>query len=92
MHKVYMLIIFYYIVINGMVLNEGLSHLDHQFQNFQMWQSNFLSKCWMMFVIYCEYHIHIYIYLYIYIYIYIYIYVFKMHIFTINIYDVKTMK
>ena len=34
MDKVYMLIIFYYIVINGMVLNGGVSHLDHLFQNF----------------------------------------------------------
>ena len=32
MDKVYMLIIFYYVVIKGMVLNDGLSHLDHQFQ------------------------------------------------------------
>ena len=48
-----------------MVLNEGLLHLDHLFQNFKMWHSNFLSKCWMMLVLYCEYHIHIYIYIYI---------------------------
>ena len=32
MDKVYMLIIFYYVVIQGMVLNDGLSHLDDLFQ------------------------------------------------------------
>ena len=32
MDKVCMLIIFYHVVIKGMVLNEGLSHLDHLFQ------------------------------------------------------------
>ena len=32
MDKVYMLIICYYVVIKGMVLNDGLSHLDHLFQ------------------------------------------------------------
>ena len=32
MNKVYMINIFYYVVIKGMVLNEGLSHLDHLFQ------------------------------------------------------------
>ena len=32
MDKVYMLIIFYYVVIKKMVLNDGLSHLDHLFQ------------------------------------------------------------
>ena len=36
MDKVQVLIIFYYVVIKEMVLNEGLSHLDHLFQNFQM--------------------------------------------------------
>ena len=36
MDQVQMLIIFYYIVIKGMVLNEGLLHLDHLFQNFKM--------------------------------------------------------
>ena len=44
MHKVYMLIIFYSVVIKGVVLDEGLSHLNHLFQNFQMWHSNFLKK------------------------------------------------
>ena len=32
MDKVYMLIIFYYIVIKGIVLNDELSHLDHLFE------------------------------------------------------------
>ena len=32
MDKVYILIIFYYVVIKGMVLNDGFSHLDHLFQ------------------------------------------------------------
>ena len=32
MDKVYMLIIFYYVVIKGMVLNVRFSHLDHLFQ------------------------------------------------------------
>ena len=32
MDKVYMLIICYYVVIKGMVLNDGLSHLGHLFQ------------------------------------------------------------
>ena len=32
MNKVYMIIIFYYVVTKGMVLNEGLSHLDHLYQ------------------------------------------------------------
>ena len=32
MNKVYMINIFYYVVIKGMVLNEGLSLLDHLFQ------------------------------------------------------------
>ena len=36
MDKVYMLIIFYSVVIKGVVLDEGLSHLNHLFQNFQM--------------------------------------------------------
>ena len=44
MDKVQMLIIVYYVVIKGMVLNKGLSHLDHLFQNFQMWHGNFLKK------------------------------------------------
>ena len=44
MDQVQMLIIFYYIVIKGMLLNEGLSHLDNLFQNFQMWYSNLLKK------------------------------------------------
>ena len=44
MDKVQVLIIFYYVVIKEMVLNEGLSHLDHLFQNFQMWHGNFLQK------------------------------------------------
>ena len=44
LYFIYMLIIFYYIVIKGMVLNEGLSYLDHLFQNFQMWHGNFLKK------------------------------------------------
>ena len=44
MDQAQMLIIFYYIVIKGMLLNEGLSHLDNLFQNFEMWYSNLLKK------------------------------------------------
>ena len=32
MDKVYMLIIFYYVIVKGMVLNHGLSYFDHLFQ------------------------------------------------------------
>ena len=32
MDKNYMLIIFYYVVVKGMILNDGLSYLDHLLQ------------------------------------------------------------